>query len=33
LKINATPSGAGSVDLGSDEATTLANIAHCINGT
>jgi hypothetical protein len=33
LTINATPSGAGSVDLGADEATTLANIAACINGT
>jgi len=33
LTINATPSWAGSVDLGADEATTLANIAACINGT
>jgi len=31
LTINATPSGAGSIDLGVDEATTLANIAACIN--
>jgi len=33
ITINATPSGAGSVDLGTDEATTLANIAAFINGT
>lgn len=33
FKFNATPSGAGSVDLGVDEATSLANLAHAINGT
>lgn len=33
ITINATPSGAGSVDLWSDEATTLSNIAALINGT
>lgn len=33
LTLKASPSAAGEVDLGADEATTLANIAHCINGT
>lgn len=33
LTLKASPSAPGEVDLGSDEATTLANIAACINGT
>lgn len=31
LTLKASPSAAGEVDLGADEATTLANIAACIN--
>lgn len=30
---NATPSGAGSVDIGSDVDTSAANLVHAINGT
>ena len=33
LKLKASPSVAGEIDVGTDEATTLANISACINGT